>query len=226
MRSIVPSNVVSRVRYNLRRYGAKVTMSKVATLARQSIYVDESHVWYELPLGPDRPRGGRLPGLSLIQASVRDVPLLDQLPTISPSEAKQRMEAGRELWLVLKGQQPVFACWVYRGSVEVVAARRGQITLPPETVLFEDSVSSLAYRGRGIALAAWPKIADHLEQTGITTIITKVEESLVEAQRAFVKSGFREIATTHLQRIGPCKRSTIRVGDGATASWLAEQLTR
>jgi hypothetical protein len=224
VRKVLPSNVVLRLWYSFRRYGLKATISTILTFARQSIYLNETHVWYELSLGTDRPRVGRLPGLSLIQASVRDLPLLDQLPSIDPYEARRRMEAGHDLYLVLKGQQPVFACWVFHGSVPVIAAQQGHIALPPEIVVFEDSVSSLAYRSRGIGIAAWPKIADRLEQTAATTILTKVEENNMAARRAFLKSGFREIATIRFQRIGSWKRLAMQVENGATASWLAEQL--
>lgn len=225
MGKVLSSNVILRLRYSFRRYGLKATISKILTFARKRIYLDETHVWYKLSLGTDRARVGRLPGLSLIQASVRDLPLLDQLPSIDPYEARRRMEAGHDLWLVLKGQQPVFACWVFHGSVPVIAARQGHIALSPEIVVFEDSVSSLAYRGRGIGLAAWPKIADRLRQTAATTILTKVEEDNMAARRAFSKSGFREISTIRFQRIGPWKRLTTQVENCATASWLAEQLT-
>jgi GNAT superfamily N-acetyltransferase len=225
MRKVHSSNVVLRLWSSFRRYGLKGTISKILTVARKRIYLDETHVWYKLSLATDRAHVARLPGLSLIQASVRDLPLLDQLPSIDPYEGRRRMEAGHDLWLVMKGQQPVFACWVFHGSVPVIAARQGHIALPPEIVVFEDSVSSLAYRGRGIGIAAWPKIADRLRQTAATTVLTKVEEDNMAARRAFLKSGFREISTMHFQRRGPWKGLTIQVENGATASWLAEQLT-
>jgi hypothetical protein len=226
MRGIFPSNVLLRRWYNFRRNGLKASIGEILTFAQKRIYLDETHVWYKLSLRTDRAHVGRLPGLSLIQASVRDLPLLEQLPSIDPYEARQRMEAGHDLWLVLKGQQPVFACWVFHGSVPVIAARQGHIALPPEIVVFEDSVSSLAYRGRGISLAVWPKIADRLEQTAATTIITKVEEENVTPPRAFLKSGFHEVATVHFRRRGPCRSLTVQAGDSATASWLSEQLAR
>src|SRR5215212_7085995 len=225
MRKVHPSNVVLRLWYSIRRYGLKTTISKILAFARKKIYLDETHVWYELSLGTERAGVGRLPGLSLIQASVRDLPLLEQLPSIDPYEARRRMDAGHDLWFVLKDQRAVFACWVFNGSVPVIAARQGHITLPPEIVVFEDSVSSLAYRGRGIGLAAWPKIADRLRQTAATTVLTKVEEGNMAARRAFLKSGFREISTVRFQRKGLWKRLTMQAENSATASWLAEQLT-
>jgi hypothetical protein len=224
MTNILSSNLVIKLWHNFRRYGLKATIGKSLTFARRKVYLDDTRVWYELPLGTDRPRVSRLSGLSLIQASVRDLPLLDKLPTIDQYEATRRMEAGHDLWLALKGRQPVFACWVFHGSVVVIAARQGHIALPPEFVAFEDSVASLAYQGRAIGVAVWPMIADCLEQSPAKTILTKVEKDNVMARRAFSKSGFHEIATVHLRRIGPCSRLTILAGNGATATWLAEQL--
>src|SRR3954469_12959713 len=107
MRKVHPSNVVLRLWYRFRRYGLKTTISKILAFARKRIYLDETHVWYELFLGTERAGVGRLPGLSLIHASVRDLPLLEQLPSIDPYEARRRMDAGHDLWFVLKDQRAV-----------------------------------------------------------------------------------------------------------------------
>lgn len=227
MRKILPKTMVSRLWCIFRRYGLMAAISRVLTFARKWIYLDETHVWYELTLGPDRPRVDRLPNLSLTRVGVRDLLLLEQLPTnVDVCEARQRLEAGHDLWLALKGRQPAFACWVYHGSLPVIASRLGHIALPSEIVAFEDSVASPAYRGRGIGLVVWPKIADSLEQSTARTIITKVEEGSVAARRAFEKVGFREFMTVHFQRKGPWRGLTMRTGDGAIASWLAKELAR
>jgi len=223
--------MISRTWFYFRHYGLKATIRKVGRnlipLIVKTIYLDETHVWYELPLGTDRPRVNRLPDLSLTRVGMRDLVLFDQLPTnVSTYEARQRIAAGHDLWLALKGRQPVFACWVFHGSLPVIASRHGHIALPSEIVAFEDSVASPAYRGRGIGLAVWPKIADSLEESTATTIITKVEEDNATARRAFEKSGFREVATVHFRRKGLWRELTMRTGNGVTARWLAEQLAR
>jgi hypothetical protein len=227
MRNLLCKSVAFRLWCLFRHYGLKAAASKVLTFARKRIYVDETHVWYELTLGPNRPRVDRLPNLSLTRVGVRDLLLLEQLPTnVDVCEARRRIEAGHDLWLSLKGRQPIFACWVFHGSLPVIASRHGHIALPSEIVAFEDSVASPAYRGRGIGLVVWPKIADRLEQSPARTIITKVEEPNVTARRAFEKAGFREVMAVHFRRKGPWRGLTMRTGDGVTASWLAEQLAR
>lgn len=165
-------------------------------------------------------------GLELIRAGEKDLPLLNELPTMSEHAARRRMEAGNDLWLVLKGSQPVFACWIFHRSVPVTATRGGFLALPPDTVCMEDSVTSPAYLGRAIAFGAWSKIADSLEQTGTRSIITKTEEDLMAARRAFVRCGFREIASMRFRRVAPKERLVVRAGSSPTADWIAQQLMR
>lgn len=219
MRDFVP-----RVRRQLRRQGLRATIGKAAQYARSSVYLCETHVWYELPLGRDRPRVALPPGLALVRGDAGDLPLLDELPTVGEAEARRRLEAGADLWLVLEERQPAFACWIFHGSMPVLAAPNGQLALPPEIVCLEDSVTSASYRGRGVAPAAWSQIADKLGQNAVRSIITKIEESNIASRRAIVKSGFREITTMHFRRVGPRQHTTVQAGTGAAADWLAEQL--
>ena len=91
----------------------------------------------------------------------------------------------------------------------------------------EDSVTSSAYRGRSVAPAAWSQIADSLEQAGVESIITKIDENNVPSRRAVEKVGFREIATMRYRRQGLSHRTTVTAGTtGETAESLAENLRR
>jgi hypothetical protein len=189
------------------------------------LYLDETHVWYELGLVTDRARPALRQGLDLIRARAHDLSLLEELPTVSTVEGRLRMEAGNDLWLVLDGRQPVFACWTFYNSAPVEAATNSRLNLPSEIVYMEDSVTSPSYRGRGaIAPAAWSQVADRLEKAGVKTMITKVGEDNKVMRWAIVKSGFREIAVMHFQRRGLREHTTVRLGNGATARWLAGQL--
>jgi len=134
------------------------------------------------------------------------------------------MEGGADLWLVLDDRRPAFACWIFHGSMPVLAAPNGQLALPPEIVCLEDSVTSASYRGRRVAPAAWSQIANRLEQNAVRSIITKIEESNTASRRAIVKSGFHEIATMHFRRVGLQQHTTVQAGTGAAADLLAEQL--
>ena len=189
-------------------------------------YLDETHVWYELSLETERPRKSLAPEFTLVRGTPDDIPLLDELPTVNERAARQRLKDGNDLWLVLEDRRPAFACWIFNDSMPVVAARGGQLRFPPEIVCLEDSVTSASYRGRGVAPAAWSEIADKLEQTGVRSIITKIEVSNVPSRRAVAKSGFREIATMHFRRIGPREHTTVEAENGAVADWLAKQLRK
>ncbi len=153
------------------------------------------------------------------------MPLLEKLSSVSEYRAKQRIETGNDLWLVLDDRQSIFACWVFHDSVPVLAARKGQIDLPPKTVCLEDSIALPSYRGRGIiAPSAWSQVADRLEKTGVESIITKVEADNKAMRFVLKKSGFREIAVMRHRRAGFWRHTTVRPETGATAHWLAEQL--
>jgi hypothetical protein len=227
MRGSIVNNLISRVEYYLRRHGLRETIDRVITRIRTKLYLDETHVWYELVLATDRPRPALRPGLELIRARADDLSLLEELPTVSTLEGRLRMEGGNDLWLVLDGRQPVFACWTFSNSAPVEAATNGRLDLKPEIAYLENSVTSPSYRGRGpIAPAAWSQLADRLEKVGVKAMITKVEEDNKVMRWAIVKSGFREIAVMHFRRRGLRERTAVRVGTDATARWLAGQLAR
>jgi hypothetical protein len=227
MRGLILNNLIFRVRHYLRRHGLRGTIDRVITRIRIKVYLDESHVWYELALVADRPRPDLRPGLELIRARSDDLSLLEELPTVSTIEGSLRMEAGNNLWLVLDGRQPVFACWTFNNSAPIAAATKGRLDLLSEIVYLEDSVSSPSYRGRGaIAPAAWSQVADRLEKAGVQSLITKVEEDNKAMRWVLVKAGFREIAVMRFRRRGLREHTAVRPGTGATAGWLAGQLTR
>ena len=195
--------------------------------AQYELYLNETHVWYELALGNRRPQKTLPPELKLIRAGADHLPLLDELPTVSAYGARQLMEAGRDLWLVLDDCQPIFACWIFHDSVPMSAARKGQLALPPETVCLEDSATSPSYRGRGIvAPAAWSQVADRLEKAGVKSIITKVEADNKVMRWALAKSGFCDIAIMRFRKAGLRRYIAVRAKTGATADWLVEQLIR
>ncbi len=225
MSNLIPSKPISRIHQFIRRNGLRAALVRIAQYAQMKTFPDERYVWYELPLGTERPRMRLLSGLELVQAGPGELPLLQDLPTVGQIEARQRLESGADLWMVLKDRRPLFACWVFHDSVPVSAAPQGRLTLSPKIAFFEDSVTSQDIRGRGVPFAAWPRIADHLEQTGVESILTKVETDNLVARRAFAKAGFQEIATTRYRRVGLRQYTTVRAGAGMTADWLVEQIT-
>jgi hypothetical protein len=224
--AVVLRSLILRLRHQLRHRGVKRTLRLAIRQAKSKVYLEETHVWYELFLSSDRPRQPLRPGLELIRAGADDLPLLNELPSVSEYTAKQRIEAGNDLWMVLNDRQPIFACWIFHDSTPVLAARNGQLALPSETVCMEDSIISPYYRGRGIITpSAWSQVADRLEKIGVKSIITKVEADNKVMRLVLTRSGFREIAVMHFRRAGFRQHATVRPKTGATANWLTEQLT-
>jgi hypothetical protein len=222
----VVRSLISQMQYELRHNGLKATIEKTAQRTREKVYLDHTQVWYELVLETSRPQVPLPSGLRLIRGDHSDLLLLSELPSVHEWLARRRLEAGDELWLVLDGRQPIFACWILRGVNPIRTWGNNRLVLPPNVVCLEDSVTSVSYRGRGlIAPVAWRQIADRLEKTGVETIITDIGKDNKAMRWSIVRAGFREIATVRYRRKG-FKQYTTVLGEGATADWLAGQLER
>jgi hypothetical protein len=224
--SSIVLSLISRLRLALHRHGVRGTIGKVGQRVRESLYIDGTAIWYELPLGADRLHASLPPGLMLTRGGASEASLLHELPLGNKRLARRWLGAGNDLWLVLDEEgRPVFACMSFHGSTPTRAARGGWLPLPPDIVCLEVSSTSTSYRGRGpIGPAAWSQIADRLEKTGAKSLITHVGEENKIMRWALVRSGFREIATVHLQRVGLRQRVTV-VGTGTAAdNWIAGHL--
>jgi hypothetical protein len=215
----------SKLERHLRNRGVRGTLSVAIHRAQNNLYLDETHVWYELALGNSRPQKTLRPELKLIRSDANNLLLLEELPTIGVDEARWRVEGGCDLWLVLDDRQPIFACWTFHDSVPLLAAQKRQLALPPGTVCLEDSITSPSYRGRGmLAPAVWSEVADRLEKADVKSIITKVEADNKVMRWALAKAGFRDIAIMRFRKAGPRRYVAIRAKTGATPDWLVEQL--
>jgi hypothetical protein len=225
--SSIVLSLFSRLRLALHRHGVRGTIGKVEQRVRERWYLERTWIWYELPLEADRLHASLPPELVLTRGGASEASLLHELPLGNEWRARRWLGAGNDLWLVLDEGRPVFACMVFHGSAPTRAAWGGWLPLPPDVVFFEDSSTSTSYRGRGpIGPAAWSQIADSLEKTGAKSLITHV--GLVKENKimrwALVRSGFREIATVHLRRVGLRQRVTV-VGTGTAADdWIAGHL--
>lgn len=221
------SSLIPRIEHRIRLRGAKATALEAAHSIRNKLYLEETHVWYELPLkypmNADRPKLDLKPGMELVRGGEEDLPLLDDFPSISGPDAKIWLESGSSLWILFDGWEPVFVCWTFRGPARFKAAQ-GWISLPPEVVLMEESAASPLYRGRGLlAPVVWSQIADRLQDTGAASLITKVEEQNKVMRWSLSRAGFREIFTASFRRTGPLSHTAIRAQDVSSADWLAKQ---
>jgi ribosomal protein S18 acetylase RimI-like enzyme len=211
---------VARVLQAVQRHGvAGATRRLLGRLSRR-----ESHVWYRLEVGAPRPRIDLLEGLQLRRGTRSELSSVSSLYALTLDEGFERFDAGAELWLVVDAALlVVFACWIYHRLTPALAAPGGLLALPPDTVCLEDSVTAREYRGRGVAPAAWTKIADRLQAEGARRIITKVGTDNVPSQKAVEKAGFRPIAEMRLVTLGPFKHVDLHPFDGDP---VAEHLRR
>jgi len=202
-----------RVARHVRRHGAAATAQRIMEQALRLVHVHERHVWYVLPLGAEYPHRSMPAGLELLQGISGDIPLLEQLDTVPEQTARTRLSAGTELWLAREGPRAAFACWIFHGQAPVLAARKGWLELPAGMAVLEDSVTHPEFRGRGVAPAVWAAVADSLSATGVTHLVTKVDETNKPSQRAVEKAGFEVIATVDFLRVTAARRIRVAPTD-------------
>jgi predicted GNAT family acetyltransferase len=201
-----------RVREAILRHGVRGVCAKALAEVRKQVRLAETHVWYALDLTTARPRPVLEEGLTLRKGTTDDVSVMHQMEMGTVSTLG-RLRAGNDWWIVLDEDVPLFSCWIFRDRAPVLAAPAGRLELAPGRVCLEDSVTSGAARGRGIAPAAWALIADALADEGQAEMITKVGIENAASRRAVTKAGFEEVAIMHFVRSGPRRKTTVEVLD-------------
>lgn len=214
---------ISRALRKARQEGVRAVLRRLWELASGPFYRSEEHVWYQLDLEGERPRRELAEGVRLVRATADEAHRVEELGQVE-AEARERLAADNDLWLALDEQdRALFACWTFRSQAPVLAAPRGQLSLPAGTACLEDSVTSPLARGRGIAPASWTAIADTLSSEGFDAMITKVTTGNAPSRRAVQKAGFEEIALMRMTRIGRRQRVALAPRGGA-ADALARAL--
>ena len=220
--------LLDRIRRGLGRHGlvgsARVLRRKLAPEP-----FDTALVWYELDLAGDRPRRPLEPPLVLRRAGEHEVAVLDELPvdpsvtTLGHDEARDRLAGGGTLWYVAEDERIAFACWTFRARMPVWGAPGGVLDLPADVVGLEDSHSSPAFRGRGVAPGAWTAIADRCVADGARAMVTKVNVDNTASRRAVEKVGFAEVARMRMVRRRRRLRIEVAPGghrEGPPRQWL------
>ena len=198
--TVVPRRVRRGVERG-RRLGWGATARHGAELLKDRFWLDQVHVWYRLPLSPPPVATQLPPSLELKLAREPDLDAYVALGQASKSATGERIARGAELWMVLhESGHAAFACWLFTGATPVSAAPNGWMRLPPSVVCLEDSVTSPAYRGRGIAPRAWSQLATRMGSQGYSDLITKVERENAPSRRAVIKAGFRGFAAMRFHR--------------------------
>jgi ribosomal protein S18 acetylase RimI-like enzyme len=218
---------LARIQTAARRDGVVPVALRVVRRATRPLIQREQHVWYALHLDAHR-RSRRMPdGCELLRGGLEDLERLAELPT-QPliDDALARLAEGAELHVVRRGEDLVFAAWVFHRRTPAAAASDGWIDLPPDTVSIEDAATKGAERGRGIAPAAYDLIATRLAARGYRTLLMKVEVANRASRRAASKAGFRAGALVKLRRLGMRRRVAVTPLAEPRAGFLSAQLQR
>ena len=215
--------MTGRLWNRVRRDGPGATARVAAHRIRKLAYLREEHVWYQCDLD-ERPRRDLPDEVRFVRADESQVEALALLGR-DPDEARECLAGGNDVWFVFDGDQPLFACFTYRHSAPVMAASQGTLPLPPGTACLEDSVTSPAARGRGIAPGAWTLIGDELARAGFTKLVTKIETANTPSRKAVEKVGYRPVAVMQHQRVGRRRRTAVEALGGGLGHELATRLS-
>jgi GNAT superfamily N-acetyltransferase len=218
------SGVVGRGARYLTDHGVVATTRVVLGAVRARVYVDEAHAWYSLDLAGFRAAAPLPDGMRLVRATDAHLASYVELGAASAASTRARLDAGANLWLVTEGPRPAFACWTFAHATPVEAARGGSLRLPEHCVCLEDSVTAPAFRGRGIAPAAWSALAKHLREEAFTLMVTKVGLANAPSRRAVSKAGFAEFAIMRHRRLARRRRVEVWPHPGVPGIDLAEAL--
>ena len=173
-------------------------------MARQRVYAEATHLWLVMPLeDEDRPRRPLAEGLHLLRgAGEVDLALTAQVGATPEHQLARFSTEGGTPWMILDGDVPLFSCWTFPRRIPTIAGPGGWLEGPEGAMFLEDSVTTEAARGRGIAPAAWSSIGDALAEDGVRQLFTPVNPENIPVRRALEKVGFVEVARTVTTRRG------------------------
>lgn len=215
---------MSGIRRVLGRVGPIGLLRRAGQIARDRAYLREAHVWYCLDLPGDQPKRELPDDVELRRAGSDELDRVEEIGRDAPS-AHERAAGGNDLWFALRDDDHMlFACWIFHDNVPVLAAPGGRLDLPGDMVCLEDSVTSSAARGRGIAPASWGAIADSLAADGVRRMITKVGVENAPSRKAVSKAGFAEVGLMKMTRVAGWKRTTLEP-QGTTGYELRDRIS-
>ncbi len=216
--------MLTRLANRLRQDGPRDTARAVALRVRKCAYLREEHLWYQCDLDDSRPRRELPEEVRLMRADVSQMDALAQVGQ-DPEDVIRCLDGGNDVWLAVDDDGPLFSCFTFRHETPVAAASHGKLPLPPGTACLEDSVTSPAARGRGIAPAAWTLIGDELAEAGFTTLLAKIETHNAPSLRVAEKAGFSPVAVMEHERTGVRRKTAVRVLEGSLGHELAARLS-
>ena len=195
-----------------------------AAIARDSLVSKEEHVWYRLDLTSADAAAGGSPEIDLRRVDEATLGAAGELPWGGAHGVAARLRQSADGWIALVDGVAAFGCWVFRGTTPVRAARDGRLRLPDGSACIEDVFTQPAFRGRGLAPAAFAAISGRLRAEGVSTVVAKVEADNGASRRAFEKAGFSAAAAMSFRRVGPWHRLRVRAENDPYGRLLADAL--
>ncbi len=186
--------------------------------------MNETHVLYVLDLSLDYPRAQPAAGVVMRRGELGDARLLEQLETVSPTEARRRVEDGNYLNLVLEGPRLLHCSFTFTRGMPSLAAAAGEFPLPADTRCLEDGVTAADSRGTGIGPQCITFIIDGLKAEGVRWVVVKVAVDNISSRRHIEKGGFEEMARLRHERWGRRSHSSLRPTDESAPHCLAVAL--
>jgi ribosomal protein S18 acetylase RimI-like enzyme len=189
----------------------------------------ERRHWYELELDwlermVDRRLKDLPEGLELRQAAEEELRLLEEFDTVSPAEGLLRHRMGATLWLLMDGDRPALACWVFAGHLPLPTVPAGWLELPDGVAALEDIAIGGSYRGRGLAPRVLARIADHYAARGVESLVVGVQENDAPALHFVEKAGFEHVGLMRTRRVGPYHRVYLDPSPRRAPHWLVSAL--
>jgi RimJ/RimL family protein N-acetyltransferase len=196
------ASVVDRGRELLRREGpltvARKALRVLLERVKRVVRIDDEYVWYALdPTSPELPDLPIPEGTSLRRVKPGELDWLEPALGVEREVAQHYVDRGELPFVVEEDGQALFSCWVFLDEMPTF----GWTPLPADVACLEHSHVAPPARGRRLgpsgALAAMRSVG---EAGQATTIITKIGAWNEVSLRAFLKSGFHEVARVRATR--------------------------
>lgn len=210
-----------------REAGAFTTLRRIARalLARavRLVRIDDEYVWYALDPTGELPSLPLPEGTRLRRTEPHELAWLEPALGVPLEVASGYVERGELPWVVEEDGEALFSCWVFVEQMPTF----GWTPLPPGVACLEHSHVAPRARGRRLgpagALAAMRRVG---EAGQASTIITKIGIWNEVSLRAFLKSGFHEVARMRTTRtLGRWRVRVAPVAEGLPPA-VVERLER
>ena len=198
-------SVLRRAREVLRDDGLRALWFKVLG---ETVYRRVSLV--RLPIDPPPPLTESTVDTSFGFVGPDEIDALTRLrPDVARKEVERRLARGDRCWAARRNGDIVSTRWVASGSawIEYLGV---EVPLRPDEVFLYETYTAPAYRGLGLSPAAGTRLTRALRAEGWMSILGGVVPENAAALRAASKTGYREVGSVGVVRLGPRRRALRR----------------